>query len=273
MTTIQPFAEQGNYTQVHNVAFDHIMPLLSGSEWKILSLIIRKTKGWQKDEDDIAYSQFRSGTGISSNNTIKKALAKLVSMGIVQQGKPAHKADPYGYRLNKNYSCRVSKNDTPSIKKWNTGVSKSVNTKESIKKDKESAATSPEIQAYENTFGIITKDKSELLYDDIDTFGATSVIKVINEAKSKGIRNYGWVAATLKGRANDKAVNKDNNKLWHEIIYPYAEGRGHKKPYREMEPIEQAAFKFVGGRQIGQGNQYQRDQMYKRFLKEFTHAD
>lgn len=153
MTTIQPFAEQGNFTQMHNFAFDHVMPNVSGSAWKIFSLIIRKTKGWQKDEDDISYSQLRKGTGISSNTTIKKGIAELLELGVIQQGKPAHEADPYGYRLNKNYSCRVTENDTPSTKKWTTGVSETVNTKETTTKErKKEKENTPPIEELVNLF-------------------------------------------------------------------------------------------------------------------------
>lgn len=146
MATIQPYLDQGNFTQFHNANFDHIMPIVSSSAWKILCLIIRKTKGWQKDEDDIAYSQLKAGTGIKSDATISRAIKELLELGVIQVGKAVHQADPHAYRLNKSYSCRTSKNEDSTPKKWSTTTSKNEDTKETNQNkdlNKSIAATPP----------------------------------------------------------------------------------------------------------------------------------
>jgi phage replication O-like protein O len=74
---IKPFARQGYFTAIDNVILDEIMPRLSGTEWKILCFIIRKTVGFQKETDAIAYSQIVKGTGIRSRNAVAQALREL----------------------------------------------------------------------------------------------------------------------------------------------------------------------------------------------------
>lgn len=133
---IKPFSRQGYFTAVDNAVFDEIMPTLSGSEWKILSLIIRKTIGWHKELDGIAYSQMRKGTGIKSNTTIQKAVHSLLDKGIIEQGQTGLKTDPHFYRLNRDYTLRVTetvkRRVTFSVKR---PVTETVNTKERKRKE------------------------------------------------------------------------------------------------------------------------------------------
>jgi len=49
------------YTQFPDELLDHVMPYLSGAEWKVLSYIIRKTFGWKKERDHISTSQLERG--------------------------------------------------------------------------------------------------------------------------------------------------------------------------------------------------------------------
>lgn len=84
MKTLRPFADQGNYIAVHRVCFDLIMPTISGNAWKVLCFIIRKTEGYGKRTDAIAYTQIAKGTGIKSDTTIRRALMEL--QGFVNDG-------------------------------------------------------------------------------------------------------------------------------------------------------------------------------------------
>jgi phage replication O-like protein O len=133
---VKPFDRQGNYTQIDNAVIDVIMPTLSPTEWMVLSLIIRKTVGWHKDIDGIAYSQFIKGTGIKSNTTIQRALSKLNKMGIIEVLESPHKSDPHHYRLNRNYSCRVTETVTqPITLNVIRPVTENVDTKEIYKRN------------------------------------------------------------------------------------------------------------------------------------------
>jgi hypothetical protein len=49
---------------------------LSGNEWAILSVIIDKTAGWDKETDAVSNSQIQEGTTLSKS-TIKALLARM----------------------------------------------------------------------------------------------------------------------------------------------------------------------------------------------------
>lgn len=105
MGTIKPF-ERGFFT-CHNAITDIFMPRLSGSAFKLLICALRQTEGWNKQQDTIAYSQFKTKTGISSNATIARALSELLEAGYLlrfQVGTCAGTNKPiYAYSLNTDY--------------------------------------------------------------------------------------------------------------------------------------------------------------------------
>ncbi len=102
MKTVKPFARQGHYTTVDHALHDFVMPAIAATSWKILSLIVRKTVGWNKDEDGISYSQLIKGTGIVSRTTIKKGLDELDALGAILI-RSAGKWTANRYRLNPNF--------------------------------------------------------------------------------------------------------------------------------------------------------------------------
>src|SRR5437868_6834910 len=83
-----------NYTQVPDEAFDELMPLLSGAEWKSLCYIFRRTFGFKKVSDSITLNQMVDGittrdgkkldhgTGLSKS-AVATALKTLIEKGIL----------------------------------------------------------------------------------------------------------------------------------------------------------------------------------------------
>lgn len=127
MSTIKPFENPYNeMTMVKNVVFDHIMPALSANGWKILCVAIRQTWGWadpssptgRKESDQISYSQFKSKTGIKSDQTITRAIRECLEsdyllrfeIGKAKTGKPL-----YAYALNTDFELITSKNEEIAI--------------------------------------------------------------------------------------------------------------------------------------------------------------
>ena len=80
--TIKPFGEIP-YTQTHNIIYDYMMRRLSGSAFKVLSVIVRFTFGWHKQHDTVSYSQIQEYTGISSRGTVSKAISDLLDLGYI----------------------------------------------------------------------------------------------------------------------------------------------------------------------------------------------
>ena len=74
-----------NSFQMANAFVDEIMPDLSGNAVKCYNLIVRKTRGWQKESDFISNSQFLTGCKIKSEKTLGKALDELIEVGLIEK--------------------------------------------------------------------------------------------------------------------------------------------------------------------------------------------
>jgi phage replication O-like protein O len=75
-----------NFTQYPNEVLDQWMSKLSGSEFKVLSKIIRQTFGWGKEWDGIAISQLCDSTGLSNRHVIK-AINVLIKHDLITTAK------------------------------------------------------------------------------------------------------------------------------------------------------------------------------------------
>lgn len=86
---------------------------IHGSEMRVLWVVMRKTWGWKKEWDKIAFSQFLEGTGMKNGN-VSRALKTAVACRLLNVG-------PKGYQINQDYSQwqvakrlpRASKNGSP----------------------------------------------------------------------------------------------------------------------------------------------------------------
>ena len=73
-----------NSFQVPNALVDAQMSSMSGNALKCLMYVIRKTRGWHKQEDAIAISAFVQKCGMSKNTAIA-SIKELVSLGLVKR--------------------------------------------------------------------------------------------------------------------------------------------------------------------------------------------
>lgn len=120
---VKPFDKpESQFTQAHNSIFDVIMRQCTGSEWKVLCAIFRKTRGWDKVEDDISYSQIKELTGISSSSTVSKAVQGLVSKRMVivsgSFGVTSH------YQLNIDYTIEQTCPESVQVESEESDLSK-----------------------------------------------------------------------------------------------------------------------------------------------------
>ncbi len=98
--TIQPFAHTGdNFTTLTNYMLDIIMPELPANAWEVLCYIHRKTHGWNKESDELSYTQIAAGTGIKSSATISEALKLLEKKQYIIKT-IGDKWDTVSYRIN-----------------------------------------------------------------------------------------------------------------------------------------------------------------------------
>lgn len=101
--TIRPFARQGHYTVIDNFILDYIMPNVAPNAWKVLCFIIRKTVGWQKEEDKLSLGQIMDGTGIKNRNTVSNAISQLEQDNYILVHRPDDQKTPNTYSLNADY--------------------------------------------------------------------------------------------------------------------------------------------------------------------------
>lgn len=100
-----------NSFQIPNSIVDDFIKLLNCNDLKIYLIIVRKTKGWNKEFDGISISQFIKFSGISSHNTIRKSLKNLEKLNLIKEVKRDGKFsqfcldDPY-------QNLTMSNNDT-----------------------------------------------------------------------------------------------------------------------------------------------------------------
>lgn len=100
MSVVKPFEHHGHYTGIHNALLDSIMPVISSSAWTLLCLMIRQTKGWQREEQGMSYRQLLEGTGFGSRTTLAKALGELHKRDLIVIEQTDNRFDPFVYAIN-----------------------------------------------------------------------------------------------------------------------------------------------------------------------------
>ena len=124
---------------------------IPGEARQVLDVILRKTYGWNKKEDEISLSQFKKATGLLSPNIIR-ARGKLSKMNIISVIQKDN-TDTTTYRFQKDYTkwkplskkITLSKRIISVIQKDNLPLSKKIHTKDTITKDTVTKATEPKI--------------------------------------------------------------------------------------------------------------------------------
>jgi hypothetical protein len=94
---IQPFPgfSSPNFTPVPDELFDQLLPVLSGSELKVLLYVIRRTFGFKREADSISLSQMLTGIttrdgrvldqgcGIRDKKTLLEAINRLEQRRVI----------------------------------------------------------------------------------------------------------------------------------------------------------------------------------------------
>jgi hypothetical protein len=94
-----------NYTQTPNAFFDDVLPQINTlSELKVVTVIIRQTFGYHKQEDELSLSQLVAKTGLSKPSVVEGINAAM-ERGILQR---KQRGQGFGYSL--NMASQVVKN-------------------------------------------------------------------------------------------------------------------------------------------------------------------
>ena len=113
-----------------NSIIDELLPELSHSELKCYLCVLRKTKGWNKEEDAISVSQFMKVTGLS-NKAVISACESLVEREILERKSGDRNTGIYSIKtyktttsekssLVKNFPATSEKSSSDLVKKVHT---------------------------------------------------------------------------------------------------------------------------------------------------------
>ena len=109
-----------NSFQLPNSVVDELLADLTGAELKCYLLVVRKTKGWNKEEDAISVSQFMKVTGLSNRKVID-ACERLVELGLLEQKIGSNKTKVFSV---KDYKTSSSE-ESSLVKKVHSGSEES----------------------------------------------------------------------------------------------------------------------------------------------------
>ena len=86
-----------NAFQIPNSVIDELLAKLTCAELKCYLFVVRKTKGWNKESDNISVSQFMEVTGLSKKSVIT-ACESLVQMGLLERSGGERKLNTYSVK-------------------------------------------------------------------------------------------------------------------------------------------------------------------------------
>lgn len=95
-----------NSFQVPNAIIDEMLPQMTPKAAICYFVVIRQTKGWNKEQDFISISQFMKKTGLS-NRSVINAVNELVELGLIEK-----KQVKQGNGVANMYSVNLCKNFT-----------------------------------------------------------------------------------------------------------------------------------------------------------------
>ena len=128
-----------NFLQVPNAVIDELLPDLTGAELKCYLVVIRKTKGWNKESDNISISQFMKATGLS-NSAVIKACESLIKYGLLVKENGARNTGVYAvnsyskitHEESSQVTCEESSHTINNIKNTIQNTNKKTTQKNSL---------------------------------------------------------------------------------------------------------------------------------------------
>ena len=186
--TVRPFYNQNGYTELNNYVLDYIMPKLSPNAWKVLCFIIRKTKGWQKEQDQLSFSQIMEGTGIKNRTTVSSAIDDLESGNYVYVIHSSDRVTSNTYSLNTDLEINLGSTEIvlPSTEIGLGVVQKSDTQKKGLNKH---TTHTPPAQEEENLPQTKHQELQTAILDvcmvAISRENQAAILRATNDAKTK----------------------------------------------------------------------------------------
>jgi phage replication O-like protein O len=193
-----PAVKNGYLPIANELAEQFAMRNIPGNEMRILWVVLRKTWGWKKDTDRIAFSQFAEATGMKNGN-VSRSLKSLVAKRLLLQ-------NGGNYEFNQDYEewtiakrlprTEVAKRQLNNSQKATKSVAKRIVTKERKKLQKKGDEITP-------------KEKAKKFFKGITDFLQKNDTP---EAKSMGMA----IARVSEGYGVDSIKKKAE--FWDEVV-------------------------------------------------------
>lgn len=123
-----------NSFQVPNALIDLFLLKLTEFELKIYLIIIRKTKGWNKDFDAISISQFIRILSIKDQRTVKRAIKGLIVKNLIIRVDQIGKESKFAINL---YPLHTNEGTHPNAPTSRCTPQSNINEKQVCKRKKE----------------------------------------------------------------------------------------------------------------------------------------
>lgn len=201
-----------NTTQTPNDILDNSMKELSGSEFKVIMAILRKTLGWHKWADYISISQIMEATGLSNRQSIN-CVNSLEKKGFIRTKKSKRTTT----LITINFTDPSEKSSQGSEKSSQATGEKSSHTKPNNKptnnKQSSSIPTLDEVIAYFDENGY-TKEHATKMYQFYSASVTSNKQKYWKDSKGNYVRN--WKQKSISVWFGDEGKNDDggNDDAW-----------------------------------------------------------
>ena len=198
-----------------NSIIDELLPELSHSELKCYLCVLRKTKGWNKEEDAISVSQFMKVTGLS-NKAVISACESLVEREILERKSGDRNTGIYSIKTYKTTTSEKSslvKNFPATSEKSSQVTSeKSSHTINNIKNNIQNNNTSSSGKNFQPR----TKAKKNV-FSDNDLKAAEWIFHLIRKLNPsfKEPKFESWANDIRLMRERDNRTHKDICELFH----------------------------------------------------------
>ena len=199
-----PQKENGYTAIAHELLEALAKTRINGEARQILDVVLRKTYGFHKTEDEIALSQFCEATGLKKNSACR-AIEKLENMKLLIIHEKVNNAKRY--KINKNFDewLLVPKKRTIIHKKVNKVVTKKGTTKDTTKGKRYKKAEAAKPQAKKEEFKVtITPQEMQKLVDLFEPLNPMYKTFFKNTTERKALNR---IVDTLSYRNDTKAYD------------------------------------------------------------------
>ena len=206
-----PQAENGHTDIAHEVLEALIIAKLTGPQWSVAMMVLRKTWGWKKKADHISLSQFSTSTGLP-RRTISRSLSSLErSKILVPQRSPGRMTE---WSFNKDWET------------WELGTQVAT-TKETLTKENKRAAkkADPRFQPLKKFFHEQYEEirGTKLVTDVSDYAGLRKLLKENPEFSLEDLQQAAVIY--LKDDYSFHVKQGHPLRFWANNINPFLKGR------------------------------------------------